>query len=355
MRFAVTLGVACGQLLLFFVLASAVLKAGAPLSGHCFMGGLEIVRTGETSMRGLSPLSLPSPIPYDPSLYPGSPRSSFCGDLCHCFQPNLVVDVGSVPVYRRPTALGDKAFCLESPQRPPSPESRLPVPPQPPRHRLQWYWYSGWNGFRPFYFLFFLVASVPTTPPSFGAKRRRSHNPWKTTTNGTYKESTACFAFSVLFPVRVRVLALGTSPVLQPNDPLCPGCGGAKRGDERERGEKEMRRERGTRRASERGRVRGWCWTVNTQNPPYSCTAAHRAVSPSSPCLYARQPKLQATTHLRRPDRRRRCRLDGGGTWPPLPHTGPRVVGVLHRPIGPNERQGGVAGPGWTATPTTAE
>ena len=39
-----------------------------------------------------------------------------------------------------------------------------------------------------------------------------------------------------------------------------PACGRKKRGDERERGEKEMRRERD----EESGRESGWWWTVNS-------------------------------------------------------------------------------------------
>ena len=52
-----------------------------------------------------------------------------------------------------------------------------------------------------------------------------------------------CFAFTVLFPVLVRVLVLGTSPVLQRNDPLWSTMWGREEGGrERKRREKEMRR-----------------------------------------------------------------------------------------------------------------
>jgi len=42
-----------------------------------------------------------------------------------------------------------------------------------------------------------------------------------------------CFAFSVLFPVLILVLTLGTSPVLQPNDPLWSNMWGREEGRER--------------------------------------------------------------------------------------------------------------------------
>ena len=44
------------------------------------------------------------------------------------------------------------------------------------------------------------------------------------------REYIMCFAFSVLVPVLGRVLVLGTSPVLQPNDPLMPSMWGREEG-----------------------------------------------------------------------------------------------------------------------------
>ena len=53
-----------------------------------------------------------------------------------------------------------------------------------------------------------------------------------------------CIAFSVLFPVLILVLTLGTSLVLQPNDPLWSNMWGKEEGGAREKEEiKEMRRE----------------------------------------------------------------------------------------------------------------
>ena len=70
------------------------------------------------------------------------------------------------------------------------------------------------------------------------------------------------FAFLVPPPVRVLVLALGTSPVLQLNDPLWSSLWGREEGG-RERKRKEMRGERKMRRVSERGSESGWWWTVD--------------------------------------------------------------------------------------------
>ena len=57
-----------------------------------------------------------------------------------------------------------------------------------------------------------------------------------------------CFAFSVLLPVLVRVLVLGSSPVLQPNDPLWSSMWGKEeRGRERKMREDEEREIRGER------------------------------------------------------------------------------------------------------------
>ena len=54
-----------------------------------------------------------------------------------------------------------------------------------------------------------------------------------------------CFAFSVLFPVLVRALVLGTFPALQRNDPLWSGMwGGEEGGRERKRRERDEESER---------------------------------------------------------------------------------------------------------------
>ena len=88
------------------------------------------------------------------------------------------------------------------------------------------------------------------------------------------------------FPVLVRVLALGTSLVIQPNEPLWSSMWGEKRGDERKRGDKGMRR------ASERGRERGWWWTVD----PISTESAFQ-----SPFVPPGPPALDKHTHTRYP------------------------------------------------------
>ena len=59
------------------------------------------------------------------------------------------------------------------------------------------------------------------------------------------KKIAMCFALSVLFPVLVRVLVLGTSLVLQPNDPPWSSMWGREEGGrERKRRVRDEERER---------------------------------------------------------------------------------------------------------------
>ena len=75
------------------------------------------------------------------------------------------------------------------------------------------------------------------SPPHNGENpERREKLPHTVLINNCF---TTCFAFSVLFPVLARVLVLGTSPVLQPNDPLWSSMWG------REEGGRERKRRGG--------------------------------------------------------------------------------------------------------------
>ena len=76
------LGVTGGVLFLRFCAGIGSPYCWRALLGPLVHGCSETVRTWDDPMRGLLPLSLPSPTPYNPDRCSGAPRSWVCGDLC---------------------------------------------------------------------------------------------------------------------------------------------------------------------------------------------------------------------------------------------------------------------------------